>query len=194
MLGTLECLSKYESKSLPEFIIFRFNDVIGLGQVDRLARPYADLGALEPSQKLVYDAVELTIRHEGDLQLSLPLRGSCADLLPSGVRHGQSIAEILGAFCVLGVIGQVSSHYVETHYDALVAVEVEQEFAVILNHVFQLLNVARWRVLLALSAFGELQPLVQTPEIIVQLGPIATGTQRTGQSAAIAAGFTIAIV
>lgn len=79
----------------------------------------------------------------------------------------------------------VADHIQRAH-DALVTFEIEQKFTVIGDDVFKLFDI-RWRCRLQfLCAFGELQPLLETPQIVVDLLPVALRTQRTRQTGAVA--------
>lgn len=129
--------------------------------------------------------MELLVAHEGGLQRLLPFSRGLANLVPAHVGTRQPVAQLVRPLDVLRVVGQMSPHDVQADDDALVAVEVEEELAVVLDHVLQLFDVRRGRALFALRALRELQPLLQPPQVVVQLGPIAVRTQRTRQATAV---------
>jgi hypothetical protein len=52
---------------------------------------------------------------------------------------------------------------------------------VVLDDVLELLDVGRWTLLSTLSALGVLQPLFQSPNVVVELLPVFVRTQRAGQ-------------
>jgi hypothetical protein len=52
---------------------------------------------------------------------------------------------------------------------------------VVLDDVLELLDVGRWILLSTLSALGVLQPLFQSPNVVVELLPVFVRAQRAGQ-------------
>lgn len=76
--------------------------------------------------------------------------------------------------------------YVQANHDAFVTVQVQEELTVVLNNVLQVFDVARRGTLLALNPFRVLQPLLESPEVYVQLRPVSSRTQWTRQSTLIA--------
>ena len=51
----------------------------------------------------------------------------------------------------------------------------------VLDDVLELLDVGRWILLSTLSALGVLQPLFQSPNVVVELLPVFVRAQRAGQ-------------
>lgn len=123
--------------------------------------------------------------HQSSLQNDLPVVCVPTDSVPSPVVVVQPLAQLGGTSGVLGVIRQVGADVVQRPDDALVAVQVQQELLVVLDDVLELLDVAGRRGLGALDAFGRLQPLLQAPQVVVQLGPVAFRAQRAEQSSGL---------
>lgn len=51
----------------------------------------------------------------------------------------------------------------------------------VLDDVLELLNIRGWILLSTLSAFGVLQPLFQSPNVVVELLPVFVRAQWAGQ-------------
>lgn len=111
--------------------------------------------------------------------------GVLADLGPATVVGAQSIAQLLRLVGVEGVRGQVVAHDVQRGDDALVAVEVEEELAMVGDNVLELFDVGGRRRLGFLRAFGELEPLLEAPEVVVDLLPIALRAEWACEAAGI---------
>lgn len=175
-----------KGRKVPEFIILGGHDLCGLGEIDRFAGPYTAFGFLQPDEQLIDDTMELLVGHQRHLQLFLPVCSHAAHLVPPRVRKGQSVPQLSRSAHILRVVGQMSTDGVQADQDASMAVPVQHELPVIVYNVLQLLDVTRWRILLALGAFRELQPHLQPPEVVLQLSPVATRAQGTGQPSVVA--------
>lgn len=83
--------------------------------------------------------------------------------------------------------GQMIADNVQRCNDALVRFQIEEELPVIGYNVLQLFDVRGRRLMLGfLCAFGELEPLLQAPQIVVDLLPVALRAQRTCKATGIA--------
>jgi hypothetical protein len=188
---------------LPEVLVLGFDRFPVGCQIHGFRHPDPLLGLLEPDAHLGDDRVELLVLqktgsstrttlggvsyvHEGRLEEGFPAGGALAHRLPPLVVRVQPGPQLVGSFRVFGVVRQVRAYDVQRSDDALVAVQVQEELAVVLDHVFELFDVGGRRTLSLLGAFSNLQPLLEPPEVVVQLGPVALGAQRTKQTSGFA--------
>lgn len=58
----------------------------------------------------------------------------------------------------------------------------------VLDDVFQLFDVGGRRVLRLLGTLADLEPLLEPPKVVVQLGPVAFSAERTEESPGLAIG------
>lgn len=144
------------------------------------------LRLLQPGAQLVDDRMELGVAHQGGLQCRLPARRRLADALPALVVAIKAVAQGTRRVRVQRVRGQVVTDHVQRGNDALVRLQVEEELAVIGDDVLQLLDVAGRLQLDALRALGELQPLFEAPQVVVDLLPVALRAERTSEAGGIA--------
>jgi len=80
------------------------------------------------------------------------------------------------------VLSQVTAHHVDAHGHALVTVQVQEEFSVVLNNLLQLLNAA-WNTIsemLRQLPLSMLEPPLQSPQISLQLPPVPSPAKGTG--------------
>lgn len=81
--------------------------------------------------------------------------------------------------------GQVITDDVQRRDDALMAVQVEEELTMIGDNVFELFDVGGWCDLGLLCGFGKIEPLFQTPEVVIYLLPVTLGAEWASQATSI---------
>lgn len=148
----------------------------------------AALRLFQPHTQLVNDLMELIIAHQSSLQLRLPARRMLTNPLPALINASQSIAQLTRFGRVQRVRGQMVAHDIQRGNDALVRLQIQEELAMIGHNVLEQLNAGGWLLLGFLRAFGELQPLFQAPQVVVDLLPVALRAERTRQAGGIAGG------
>ena len=108
------------------------------------------------------------------MKLGLPDCCLLAHIVPPLIHSGQSLSHGISLALGWTVVSQVTPNHIDTHGHTLVTVQVEQELSVVLDHLLQVFN-AGWNSLVQAVtqlSVSVLQPLLQPPEVSLQLSPV----------------------
>lgn len=165
---------------LPEHAVLLLHQSLIAGQINRFRTLDLVLRLLQPSAQLRYRPMELAVLHQRAVQCRLPAGRPGTDGIPAAVVLLQPLAQLGRPIGIARVRRQMFADNVERLDDALVAVEIEQELAVVLYCVLQRIDVRWWAgELIALRRFRHCEPLLEAPQIVIDLLPVAVRTQRT---------------
>merc|ERR1719394_1919723 len=147
-------------------------------QINWLGLAYLGCGRVQPYKKLLDCGMELSILQESSLQPGLPQGRLLTHSVPLPVHRSKPGLHCLGSCWARCVLCQVGSNHVDAHRHALVAVELQKEFPMVLDDFLQLLDTCghSGSQELAQCCRGVFKPMLQSPHVSLHLTPVSPPT------------------